>query len=169
MGAEYPFCEIAFLGILHYTLYFLVPSNHRPFDHLRKICCQLGSISLFGSPPPSSEKNPRQRIAVTVTLYLKLEKRSVAVFKYLNFSPSPRVQIVRFPLRRRSRTRSHSLVCIARGQILTYDARASGHVPRRAALVLPSSFLSYLPRLKFNYSAVSAPILQSRCFWFWSD
>ena len=70
-------------------------------------------------------------------------------------------------------SQSHSLSLVgmycARPNFDVRRARASGHVPRRAALVLPSSFLSYLPRLKFNYSAVSAPILQSRCFWFWSD
>ena len=53
---------------------FFHPIIERPIDHLRKIRCQrqLGSVSLFGSTP-----RKKSSIAVTPTMYPKLEKVSV--------------------------------------------------------------------------------------------
>ena len=88
-----------------------------------------------------------QKPEVTATMYPKLEKVSVL---HSTFPFSECSNCALLP------------EAIALGM---YCARSEFDVRRPDMYTCPSCLL----QLKFNYSAESAPILQSRCFWFWSD
>ena len=151
LGTEHPhllsamaFCEIAFPRML--------PESPRIIDRSITFAKSAANLAVYPFLALPSAADKKCLVEDVCDVVFEARVGISCTCRLSECFTVPRAQIVRFTLGRRcrSRTHSHSLVWIARGQSLTYDARTRALL----CLVVPT----YLARLKFNYSAVSAPI-----------